>query len=171
VTAIAFTLSVAFGLMLAEAQVSARNERALRERGADVPSEPQYRWMALLYPGAFLAMGIEALMRRVGPSPFFLSGLVLFIAAKGLKYWAIANLGERWTFKVIVLPRAPLVCTGPYRYVAHPNYIAVAGELVGIAMITGALVTGPILTLAFVVLMWRRVRFEERALGGGLEAE
>jgi methyltransferase len=164
VTTIAFVISVVFGLMLAEARVSSRHEHALRARGAEVPSEPQYRWMALLYPVSFLAMGLEALLRRVEPSPIFLSGLLLFIAAKALKYWAIASLGERWTFKVVVLPRAPLVRTGPYRYVAHPNYIAVAGELAGVAMMTGARVAGPIMGLTFIVMMWRRARFEERAL-------
>ena len=60
------------------------------------------------------------------------SGLVVFVVAKALKLWAIRSLGERWTFRVFVLPGSRLVTDGPYRWVRHPNYIAVVGELVGL---------------------------------------
>jgi len=63
-----------------------------------------------------------------------------------------------------VLPGVPLVATGPYRYVAHPNYIAVVGELGGAAMMFGATVTGPISIALFGLALWARVRFETRVL-------
>ena len=98
-----------------------------------------------------------------GPS-WLASGLLLFAASKGLKYWAIRTLGDRWSFRVLTLPGVPLVTTGPYRYVAHPNYIAVAGELTGAAMMFGARVTGPIAMALFGLALWARVRFETRVL-------
>jgi methyltransferase len=159
-----FTLAVIFGLMLAEWRVSDRHEARLNELGATDPPEPQYSLMAAAYPLAFLLMGVEAWWRQAGIGGAFVSGVLLFIAAKALKYWAIGSLGERWTFRVRVLRGAPLVTNGPYQYVAHPNYIAVAGELVAAAMMMGAFIAGPVMTGVFCVLMWRRIQFEERAL-------
>ena len=133
--------------------------------------------LAVLYPGAFVVMGIEGLYRAAllegsttfpaappGPS-WFASGVVLFAASKALKYWAIRTLGDRWSFRVLILPGVPLVTAGPYRYVRHPNYIAVVGELVGTAMMVGARVAGPMMLALFGIALWARVRFEERALG------
>ena len=160
----AVTLAVIFGVMLAEFRVSLRNDAWLDAHGATAPTESQYPFMAAAYPASFLLMAAEAWWRGDGPGAFFLSGVVLFIGAKALKFWAIGSLGQRWTFRVRVLKGAPLVMSGPYEYVAHPNYIAVTGELVATAMMMGALVTGPVMTAVFGVLMWRRVRFEERAM-------
>ena len=91
-------------------------------------------------------------------------GLILFMLAKALKWWAMASLGTRWTFRVLVPPGAPLVTRGPYRRFRHPNYVAVVGELVGVAMVLGTPVTGAVSTVVFGALMWRRVRVEEAAL-------
>ena len=169
-----FLLSFVFGLMLAEARLSARNTRELRRRGAVEPPGDAYAALSLTYVLAFLAMGGEGLWRAmtapptpeggaIGPS-WLASGLLLFAASKGLKYWAIRTLGDRWSFRVLTLPGVPLVSTGPYRYVAHPNYIAVAGELTGAAMMFGAQVTGPIAMALFGLALWARVRFETRVL-------
>ena len=78
--------------------------------------------------------------------------------------WAIANLADRWTFRVLVLPGLPLVRTGPYRYVNHPNYIAVLGELVSMALMMSAWITGPVMTLAFGGAILMRLKVETRAL-------
>jgi len=173
VTTVAFLLSIAIGLLLAETRVSRENERRLRARGALLPDGDVYRALALLYPTAFLVMGAEGIWRaangatvpftEVGPS-WAASGVVLFAASKALKYWAIRTLGERWTFRVYIEPHLPLVTTGPYRYIAHPNYVAVVGELVGAAMMFGAPITGPIMFVLFGAALWARVRFETRVL-------
>ena len=101
-----------------------------------------------------------------GPSSFSAtaSGVVLFAASKVLKYWAIRSLGERWSFRVLVQPGRPLVRTGPYAFDAHPNYVAVVGELVATAMMVGAPVSGPIMLVVFGVVLWRRVQFESSVL-------
>jgi methyltransferase len=171
VTTVAFLLSIVIGLLLAETRVSREHERRLRARGALLPDGDVYRALALLYPTAFLVMGAEGIWRAAhamaapltGPS-WTASGVVLSVASKALKYWAIGALGERWTFRVYVEPGLPLVTTGPYRYIAHPNYVAVVGELVGAAMMFGALITGPIMCVMFGAALWSRVRFETRVL-------
>ena len=63
------------------------------------------------------------------------------------------------------MPGAPLIVHGPYRYLRHPNYVAVIGELAAVALMTGAAKTGPVATIAFCALMLKRIAVEERALG------
>ena len=163
-----FMITLVLGLLLAETRVSREHARRLRAKGAVAPNGDVYRTMAVLYPAAFLLMGGEGIWRAAtvpdaggGPS-WPASGVVLFAASKALKYWAIRTLGERWTFRVFVLPGLPLVNDGPYRYVAHPNYIAVVGELAGTAMMMRAALTGPVMLLLFGAALVARIRFENR---------
>jgi methyltransferase len=152
-------------MMLVEAQLSNYNERLLRARGAIEPPDDVIHLMRLAYPLTFVLMGVEGMAIGLADGSMLLVGLAIFTVAKALKLWAIASLGVRWSFKVLVLPGAPLVATGPYRVLRHPNYVAVTGELVGVAIAVGAPITGTIGTLVFVWLMRRRVEIEERALG------
>jgi methyltransferase len=165
----AFAVAVIIGLLLAETRVSNAHARRLERRGAVRPDGDVYAAMALLYPAAFVLMGAEGIWRAASADPLAgggpawpVSGVVLFAASKALKYWAIAALGERWTFRVYVLPGLPLVRHGPYRYVAHPNYVAVIGELVGTAMMMRAAIAGPVMILLFGAALVARIRFEHR---------
>ena len=166
---VAFVAAVIVGLMLAEQRVSRAHERALRAAGAIEPPGDVYPLMAWLYPAAFVCMILEGAWRTAmppvpgGPS-WMAAGVLLMVASKLLKYWAIGSLGDRWSFRVLVLPGRPLVTTGPYRYVSHPNYIAVLGELVSTAMMMRAAVSGPLAVAAFAAVLWARIRVEERAL-------
>ena len=168
---VAFIAAVVFGFMLAEQRVSRRNEQLLRAAGAIEASGDVYRALALIYPLSFLVMAVEGAWRAHGASPvqpsgpsWLLSGVLLFAASKGLKYWAIRSLGERWSFRVLVQPGRPLVVTGPYAYIAHPNYVAVIGELAGAAMMVNAPVAGPIMMAVFALVLRRRIRIESLAL-------
>jgi len=155
---------IVFVPMLIEALRSTRNETVLRSRGGIEPSDDVYPLMRIAYPAAFLAMLAEAAARG-GPRPTWLAGgAIVFALAKAIKFWAIGALGERWTFRVIVVPGAPLVHTGPYRFFRHPNYVGVIGEIVGVALMTGAIVAGPIAAIVFGVLLMKRIAIEERAL-------
>lgn len=157
---------VSFVPMIAEAQRSRRNERTLRALGAIEPTHDVYHVMQIAYPACFVGIAGEALLRNAPLGWSFAAGAVVFTAAKALKYWAIATLGDRWTFKVLVLPGRPLVTDGPYRLMRHPNYLGVAGELVGAALMAYAPSAGIVSLGAFVKLMQMRIRVEERALGG-----
>ena len=150
--------------MLVEALRASANERAQRARGGIEPAGDVYKFMRVAYPGAFLAMFAEGALRAAPPSTVVLAGAALFIAAKGLKWWAILSLGRFWTFRVIVVPGAQLVVGGPYRWLRHPNYVGVLGELTGVALMTGALVSGVVGIVTFSVLVFRRMSVEERAL-------
>ena len=151
--------------MLVELLVSRFNERRYRREGAvDVP-DGVYRVMQWAYPGSFVAMAVEGMLAGRTPDAIAAWGVVVFAAGKALKAWAIASLGRRWTYRVLVLPGDPLVATGPYRLLRHPNYVGVIGELIGMALMMGALVTGPLALLGFGELLRRRVAAEERALG------
>ena len=149
--------------MLVEAAISRRNEKRLLARGAVEPAGDVYRTMQWAYPGAFVAMAFEGAL--VGPVPGLATyvGGALMLFSKLLKYWAIASLGHRWTFRVLVVPD-PLVTRGPYQWMRHPNYVAVIGELVSMALLVGARVAGPVGILLFSLLIKRRIAVEDRAL-------
>jgi methyltransferase len=158
-------LALAFLPMAIEARRSKANERALRAAGAIEPRGDVYAVMQVAYPACFLAIILDAWVRgRMPTVTSFVPGLVVFACAKGLKYWAIATLGPRWTFRVLVPPGSPRTTAGPYRRVRHPNYLAVAGELAGMAVMAQAPVAGFASVVSFGALMLARIRIEERAL-------
>jgi methyltransferase len=159
-------LLVVFVPMLVEARRAARNERARIAMGGVEPAGDVYRIMRVAYPAAFLAMIVEGALRQPARPLMFAAGIVLFALAKALKWWAIFSLGQAWTFRLIVVPTMRLVETGPYRFVRHPNYIGVIGELAAVAMMTGARVTGPITTVFFGILILRRIAVENPAIAG-----
>ena len=150
--------------MIAETILSGRHERALRARGAVEPPGDVYKAMLVAYPGCFAVMIAEGIVRGASSGPLLLAGGAVFAVAKLLKYWAIASLGERWTFRVLVPPGATSTVRGPYRWLSHPNYVAVAGEIVGFALVMQAIVTGPLAFAGFGLLMLRRIKVEEAAL-------
>jgi|SRR5688572_6644780 len=152
-------------LMAGEAVLSSFNERQLRARGAIEPPNDVIGSMRWAYPGAFILMGIEGALTGPAPRDLLVAGLVLFGLAKALKAWAISSLGSRWTYRVLVLPGAPLITSGPYRFLPHPNYLAVVGEIMSVALVVWAPVTGVLSTIGFGWLMAARIRIEDRALG------
>ena len=159
------SLAAVMLMMLAEWQLARFNERVLRHRGAVGPEDEVYRTMAWAYPTAFVAMAVEGALLGPPPGRATLAGAAIFGLAKVLKFWAIASLGTRWTFRVLVLPEVPLVSRGPYAWLRHPNYVAVLGELGGAALLMGARMTGIAGLIGFALLLRRRIAVEERALG------
>jgi methyltransferase len=172
----AIALGIVLAMMVGELWLSQRNERILLARGAVEPPDPVYATMRWAYPAAFVAMALEGMLggrepglpERLYGIPWGVAALVggvIFAIGKLVKYWAIATLGVRWTYRVLVLPDVPLISRGPYRLMRHPNYVGVVGELVGMALLTGARWTGPLATIFFSWLLWRRITAENRALG------
>jgi methyltransferase len=154
-------LSVVVAFMLLELAISRRNERILLAQGAVRVPDPVYRLMQIGYPVVFVAMALEGWTHMGGLAPM---GAAVFAAAKLFKFWAIATLGYRWTYTVLVLPGAPLVTSGPYVFMRHPNYAGVIGEIVGMALMMTAVITGLASLVFFGVLLLIRIRAEERAL-------
>ncbi|HXT21632.1 MAG TPA: isoprenylcysteine carboxylmethyltransferase family protein, partial [Thermoanaerobaculia bacterium] len=81
-----------------------------------------------------------------------------------LRYWVIATLGERWTTRVLVLPNAPLVAGGPYRWLRHPNYLAVAVEVFALPLVHTAWLTALVCGAANLAVLALRIRVENAAL-------
>ena len=151
-------------MMFVEWRISKHNEQVLRARGAVEPAQDVYATMQWAYPAAFVAMAVEGAIFGSGSKITTFVGALLLAASKALKFWAVASLGWRWTYRVLVVPGAPLVVHGPYAMVRHPNYIAVVGELVSMAVLVNARLTGPLATALFSLLLCRRIRVENRAL-------
>ena len=150
--------------MLVEARRAAANERLQRARGGVEPSDDVFKMMRVAYPAAFVLMIVDGAMGRPPEPTTIAAGVALFAASKTLKWWAIATLGQAWTFRVIVVPGAPLITGGPYRVLRHPNYIAVVGELIAVALMTGSRIGSPLAVAGFGLLMLKRIAVEERAL-------
>jgi methyltransferase len=161
------TVIAALLVMAGEAVLSSHNERQLRARGAIEPPDDVIGTMRWAYPLLFVAMGVEGALTGPAPRDVLMWGLAFFGFSKALKMWAIASLGSRWSYRVLVLPGAPLVTTGPYRFLSHPNYLAVVGEIVSVAAIVWAPITGTLATIGFGWLMIKRIAIEDRALGRG----
>jgi methyltransferase len=157
-------LAAVFLPMLAEARASILHERRLRAIGAIEPPGDVYHAMQIAYPAAFAAMIAEGLLRGVAVDRAVVAGAAIFTTAKVLKYWAIASLGDRWTFRVLVPPGSSRSMRGPYRWLRHPNYVAVAGELAGTALAMHAMITGLPAVFGFGALMLKRIRIEDHAL-------
>ena len=163
-------LALAFLPMAFEARLAGRHDRALRSAGAVEPEDDVFPLMQLAYPAAFLAMAFEAWARRAQPNMVFIAGTVVFALAKTIKYWAIATLGERWKFRVLVPPDSSRILSGPYRFMRHPNYLGVMGELAGMALMAQAPIAGTLSIVIFGILIAGRIRVEERALAGSRES-
>jgi len=165
VTIAALTIIASLLIMAGEAILSAFNEQQLRARGAIEPEGDVISLMRVAYPGAFIAMGVEGALTGPAPRDILMIGLALFGLAKALKVWAISSLGSKWSYRVLVVPGDPLVATGPYQFISHPNYLAVVGEIVSVAAIVWAPIAGTLAAIGFGALMIARIRIEDRALG------
>ena len=160
-------LALLAGERLLELARSSRHARALLARGGVEVGRGHYLPMVLLHAAFFAACAAEALARRAPPSAWALLALAGALLAQALRFWAIATLGERWVTRVIVLPGAAPVTGGPYRWVKHPNYLAVALELLCVPLAYGGWRTALVFSIANAALLTVRIRAEERALGDG----
>lgn len=151
---------------LVELGLSKRNAARAFARGGMETGQRHYRVMVAFHTLFLVACVAEVFgLRR----PFLGAGswVALFAAlgAQALRYWAIATLGERWNSRIIVVPGLPPVTGGPYRYLKHPNYVAVVMELLAVPLIHGAWVTALVFTVGNAALLFVRIRAEEAALG------
>ena len=150
---------------LAELVISNRNAAWSLERGGRETGRRHYAVMVVLHTGLLVGMLVEAWVRRPQVSPL-LAGTMLGLAlvSQALRWWCITTLGRRWNTRVIVVPDLPLVSSGPYRHLRHPNYVAVVLEGIALPLVHGAWVTALVFTVANAVLLRVRLRVENSAL-------
>lgn len=164
---LAFTVLVALvGLeRVAELVVSTRNAAWSRERGGVETGLGHFPFMVVLHTALLVGALVEAWVRRPDvPSLLAWSMLGLVVASQALRWWCIATLGRQWNTRVIVVPGLPLVRSGPYRRLRHPNYVAVVVEGFALPLVHAAWWTAVVFTVANAVLLMVRIRVEERAL-------
>ena len=164
---VAFTVLVALvGLeRIAELVVSTRNARWSRERGGVEHGLGHFPFMVVLHTGLLVGALAEAWIRQPQvPSLLAWSMLALVIASQALRWWCIATLGRRWNTRVIIVPGLPPVSSGPYRFLSHPNYVAVVVEGIALPLVHGAWVTALVFTVANAALLAVRIRVENAAL-------
>ncbi len=145
---------------LAELALSQRNSRRLLARGAVEVAPGHYSFIVTLH-----ALWLATLW-VLGPGPpVELVPLLLFALLQLARIWVIATLGERWTTRIIVLPGAPLVKTGPYRWFDHPNYLIVIAEFAVLPLVFGLPLVAIVFSILNALLLWVRIRDENKALG------
>jgi len=113
---------------------------------------------------ALHALWLAGLWYWAWPQPANWCLVGLYAAVQIARLWVTASLGERWTTRVIILPGAPLVRSGPYRFLNHPNYVVVAIEIALLPLAFGLVLYAAIFSLANAVLLGFRIRAENRAL-------
>lgn len=151
---------------LAELAVSTRNGRAAFAAGGVESGQRHYPVMVALHTGLLAGCVAETYVLRRPFSPVVAAAaLGATAAAQALRWWCIATLGRQWNTRVIVIPGASLVRRGPYRYLHHPNYVAVVAEGIALPLVHGAWMTASAFSVANAVLLRERLRVENRALG------
>ncbi len=153
-----------------ELYIASRNAARAFAAGAIEVGQRHYRVMVIFHTAFLIACVVERVIRGYGAAPAVAAvAIAAEVAAQFLRYWVIMTLGARWNTRIIVLPGAQPVIGGPFRFIRHPNYVAVALEMIAVPMIGGAWVTAVVFSIGNAILMMVRIPAEERALGKSYE--
>lgn len=143
-----------------ELWLAKRNTKRLLGEGAREYAPGHYPLIVALHAGWLATLWWFAPTQIIGPL-----WLALFFVIEIGRLWVLASLGERWTTRIIVLPNAPLVRRGPYRFADHPNYAVVVAEILVLPLVFGLWRTALVFTALNAILLTVRIRAENRALG------
>jgi methyltransferase len=146
---------------LGELVLARRNTERLLGQGAHEAAPGHYPLIVALH--AAWLVGLWVLVWRTEAEVDW-GWFAVFVVLQGLRVWVIATLGARWTTRIIVLPGAPLVATGPYRFLSHPNYVVVVGEMMVLPLCFDLAWYGVLFTVLNLVILRIRIRAEEAAL-------
>jgi methyltransferase len=148
---------------LAELVVSRRNLAWARTRSGREYGFGHYPFMVVLHTGLLVACLVEASHRSFVPALGW-PMLAVVLLAQALRWWCITVLGPRWNTRIIVIPGLPLVDGGPYRWMRHPNYVAVVVEGIALPLVHTAWITAVVFTVANAGLLRVRISSENAAL-------
>jgi methyltransferase len=161
----AAVLLAAVALRLVELRVASRNTAALRAAGAIEVGAAHYPVMVVLHAAFLGACAVEGLVvRPTVPAVVQVAAAAALIATIATRWWVIRTLGDRWTTRVLWVPGSRRIVTGPFRFVRHPNYLAVVVELLALPLLGGAWRTAVLFAVANGVLLLVRVRVEDDAM-------
>lgn len=145
---------------LGELVYARRNSRRLLARGGVEVGAGHYPFLVLLHGVWLIALAV-AVPRD---APVNVALLAVFLALQGGRLWVMKSLGRYWTTRIITVPGAPVVTSGPYRFLRHPNYWVVAGEIAVLPLVFGAWEIAALFSLANLALLRHRIRIEDQAL-------
>ncbi len=146
---------------IAELPYAARNTKRLLAQGGVESGRGHYPLFVLLHAAWLIAIALALPKAPVIYWPF----LLLYAVLEGLRLWVLWSLGPYWTTRIITVPGAPLVRRGPYRWLRHPNYWIVVGEIAVLPLVFGQIAVAVVFSLLNAGLIAWRIRVEERALG------
>jgi methyltransferase len=151
---------------IAELIISKRHARWAFAHGAVESGAGHYQAMAAFHTLFIFSCAAEAIILKRAFLPIAgwiaLSGALL---AQALRYWAVITLGPRWNTRILVLPNTAPVMSGPYRFMRHPNYLAVVIEMICVPMIYDCWLTAIVFSTGNAVILYVRIKAEESALG------
>lgn len=147
-----------------ELQIAKKNEQKMKKLGAVEYGKGHYIWIVLMHICFFISFLIESAFHQWKLSPYWPFIIVILLFTQLLRYWSIASLGMYWNTKIIVLKNANVQVRGPYRYIRHPNYVAVTIELLFIPLLFDAFLTAITFTIFNIILLSIRIKAEERVL-------
>lgn len=149
---------------VAELLIAGRNERRIRAKGGVEFDREGYKIIVLMHIAFVASLIAEYTLLNGSLNKFWIPLLILFLLAQLLRYWSIGSLGYYWNTKILVIPGTKPVTRGPYKYLKHPNYIAVITELAVIPLIFWCYLTAVAFTVLNIIVLRRRIRIEEKAL-------
>lgn len=148
---------------LGELRLSNRNTRNLLDKGAVETGPEHYPYMVALHCAWLVGLWVLAWDRPADPV-----WTAIFVVLQIARLWVIATLGERWTTRIITVPGASLVTRGPYRLVAHPNYLVVAAEIAVLPLAFGLVGYALVFSILNAGMLWVRIRAEAGALAAAI---
>lgn len=148
-----------------ELVIARRNTQTARSRGAVEFGRSHYPLLVLLHAGLLAGSLAEVWIRQPAPDPGLSAALFIFVvAAQTLRWWCIVSLGQQWNTRVLVIPSARRVSHGPYRWLKHPNYVAVIVEGAALPLVGGAWITALVFGVGNLGVLAVRISTENRAL-------
>ena len=149
---------------ISELLLAKRNERIVRSKGAIEYDKKGYLVIVVMHITFFISFILEYFFLSRGLNQYWIVLLTIFICTQFLRYWAISSLGYYWNTKILITPGSKPVQAGPYKYIKHPNYLAVVIEIAVIPLIFSCYITAVLFSLVNLILLKRRIRIEEKAL-------
>ena len=158
-------ISVLIFQRLAELQVAKRNTRTIIELGGYEVGGNHYKFIVLIHIGFFITLLAEVLLSEKRLPPYWPVPFCFFVLAQAFRYWCITSLGAFWNTRIFVVPDTARITKGPYRYIKHPNYLAVLIEFISFPLIFGAYRTALVWTVInYAFLRIIRIPAENKAL-------
>ena len=148
-----------------ELVISRNNTRQLLARGAVEVASGHYPAVVAVHAAWLLSLWVFGHDQPVNPV-----ALSAYLALQGFRIWVLRTLGSRWTTRIIILPEQPLVSAGPYRFLSHPNYVVVTGEIAVLPLVFDLPLLAALFTVLNAAVLTIRIRAENRALAASREA-